>query len=112
VVKVLRISSEFIGRLYLSVLRCIIAASNGGFFQNKHPTNLNSGVFLLTSRKSTIEMASIENNFTMIRHPSDPGVWRLLTEQLSFVKTIFTGRVKQLDPSITAVSDVANWVQS
>jgi hypothetical protein len=44
----------------------------------------------------------------MIRNPGDPGVWGLLTEQLGFVKTVFTRRLEQLDPSITVVSDVAN----
>jgi len=65
-------------------------------------------ILSIDNRKSTIELASIENNFTTIWNPGNPSIWGFLTEQLGFVKTVFTGRLEQLDPGIAVVRDVAN----
>jgi hypothetical protein len=57
---------------------------------------------------SAIKLAFIQHNLPMIWHPGNPSFWGLLAKQLGLIKCIVTGQLEQLDPSISAVGDVAN----
>jgi hypothetical protein len=73
---------------------------------------LKIGVLATLPARSTVKMTSIEYDFAVIWNPSHPSIGGFPTEQLRFVKTVFAGRLEQLNPCIAIVGYVADWVPS